>query len=562
MTGEVAGSIIFETKIDGSELEQMTEFLGKKTESLGKTFSGVKEKIKEAFDPKSQKRYREEEEKTRKETDKLSEAFKKIRNVIGVAFSVTAIKEGLSTMIEAAAELQALDAQFDQVFQGNENAAALEAVNRQSEELGIHVDRLTATFSQFGAQVKGAGMEAAMAMEATEKATMLAADAAAFYDVSLEDAAASLASLMKGNFSAGDAIGVFTNATQMSIRANEMYGRSWEKLSEAERQWLLLDTVSKTYEMNGASGQAAREQDNWSNATENLKAAWKRFLEVVGSPVLSVAVNIIQAITDNLVDLVQFMQENQEAVETFGIIVIGVLTAIGSFMLLNNLTTIVIKFTDAISAAREMASALGAAMTSPIGQFSILLGVIIVIVPLITKLIEVWDQMSDTQKIVSALGLLATAAGVAAISVGALQSAWSMGVAAAAIVAGIAAITVSIKAAEARAKSSMASMSAGMPTGASNRSTSYQIPKLAKGAVIPPNREFLAILGDQTTGTNVEAPLSTIEQALENVMARRGSYGSGVAVLEIDGREFARILVPYMNGESVRSGMQLIEGRV
>ena len=548
MTGEVAGSIIFETKIDGSELEQMTEFLGKKTESLGKTFSGVKEKIKEAFDPKSQKRYREEEEKTRKETDKLSEAFKKIRDVIGVACSVTAIKEGLSTMIEAAAELQALDAQFDQVFHGNENAAALEAVNRQSEELGIHV--------------KGAGMEAAMAMEATEKATMLAADAAAFYDISLEDAAASLASLMKGNFSAGDAIGVFTNATQMSIRANEMYGRSWDKLSEAERQWLLLDTVSKTYEMNGASGQAAREQDNWSNATENLKAAWKRFLEVIGSPVLSVAVNIIQAITDNLVDLVQFMQENQEAVETFGIIVIGVLAAIGSFMLLNNLTTIVIKFTDAISAAREMASALGAAMTSPIGQFSILLGVIIVIVPLITKLIEVWDQMSDTQKIVSALGLLATAAGVAAISVGALQSAWSMGVAAAAIVAGIAAITVSIKAAEARAKTSMSSMSTGMPTGASNRSTSYQIPKLAKGAVIPPNREFLAILGDQTTGTNVEAPLSTIEQALENVMARRGSYGSGVAVLEIDGREFARILVPYMNGESVRSGMQLIEGRV
>ena len=562
MTGEVAGSIIFETKIDGSELEQMTELLGKKTESLGKTFSTVKEKINEAFDPKLQKRYREEEEKTRKETDNLSEAFKKIRNVIGVAFSVTAIKEGLSTMIEAAAELQALDAQFDQVFQGNENAAALEAVNRQSEELGIHADRLTATFSQFGAQVKGAGMEAAMAMEATEKATMLAADAAAFYDVSLEDAAASLASLMKGNFSAGDAIGVFTNATQMSVRANEMYGRSWDKLSEAERQWLLLDTVSKTYEMNGASGQAAREQDNWSNATENLKAAWKRFLEVIGSPVLSVAVNIIQEITDNLVDLVQFMQENQEAVETFGIIVIGVLTAIGSFMLLNNLTTIVIKFTDAISAAREMASALGDAMTKPIGRFSIIMGIIVMLVPLIIRLVDAWDKMSDTEKIVAALGVLTIAATAAAIAIGAVQSAWSMGVAAAAIVAGIAAITVSIKAAEARAKTSMSSMSTGMPTGASNRSTSYQIPKLAKGAVIPPNREFLAILGDQTTGTNVEAPLSTIEQALENVMARRGSYGSGVAVLEIDGREFARILVPYVNGENVRSGMQLIEGRV
>lgn len=33
-----------------------------------------------------------------------------------------------------------------------------------------------------------------------------------------------------------------------------------------------------------------------------------------------------------------------------------------------------------------------------------------------------------------------------------------------------------------------------------------QIPKLAQGAVIPPNREFMAVLGDQKHGTNIEAP--------------------------------------------------------
>lgn len=40
-----------------------------------------------------------------------------------------------------------------------------------------------------------------------------------------------------------------------------------------------------------------------------------------------------------------------------------------------------------------------------------------------------------------------------------------------------------------------------------------QIPALATGAVIPPNKEFLAVLGDQKHGTNIEAPLSTIEEA-------------------------------------------------
>ena len=48
--------------------------------------------------------------------------------------------------------------------------------------------------------------------------------------------------------------------------------------------------------------------------------------------------------------------------------------------------------------------------------------------------------------------------------------------------------------------------------------TAPQIPYLAQGAVIPPNREFLAVLGDQTSGTNVEAPLSTIQQAVAEVM--------------------------------------------
>ena len=48
--------------------------------------------------------------------------------------------------------------------------------------------------------------------------------------------------------------------------------------------------------------------------------------------------------------------------------------------------------------------------------------------------------------------------------------------------------------------------------------TAPQIPYLAQGAVIPANREFLAVMGDQSHGTNVEAPLDTIKQAVAEVM--------------------------------------------
>lgn len=45
-----------------------------------------------------------------------------------------------------------------------------------------------------------------------------------------------------------------------------------------------------------------------------------------------------------------------------------------------------------------------------------------------------------------------------------------------------------------------------------------KIPYLAKGAVLPANKPFLAMVGDQRNGTNVEAPLSTIQEAVAIVM--------------------------------------------
>ena len=67
--------------------------------------------------------------------------------------------------------------------------------------------------------------------------------------------------------------------------------------------------------------------------------------------------------------------------------------------------------------------------------------------------------------------------------------------------------------------------------------TAPQIPYLAQGAVIPANREFLAVLGDQSHGTNVEAPLDTIKQAVAEVMedlqaGQMAGFEAVVAVLQ------------------------------
>ncbi len=54
------------------------------------------------------------------------------------------------------------------------------------------------------------------------------------------------------------------------------------------------------------------------------------------------------------------------------------------------------------------------------------------------------------------------------------------------------------------------------------------IPRLARGAVIPPNREFLAVLGDQRSGNNIEAP----EELLRRIAREENGNGEVIALLQ------------------------------
>lgn len=75
--------------------------------------------------------------------------------------------------------------------------------------------------------------------------------------------------------------------------------------------------------------------------------------------------------------------------------------------------------------------------------------------------------------------------------------------------------------------------------------SSMDVPALARGAVLPANKPFLAMVGDQRNGTNVEAPLETIKQALAEVMAQ---YGGGDVQITFTGELAAlgKVLAPVV----------------
>lgn len=86
--------------------------------------------------------------------------------------------------------------------------------------------------------------------------------------------------------------------------------------------------------------------------------------------------------------------------------------------------------------------------------------------------------------------------------------------------------------------------------------SSVTLPRLATGAVIPPNKEFLAVLGDQKSGTNIETPLATMVDAFKQAMVESG--GTTTVVIQLDGKEIARSTVKNINNMTRAAGKPVL----
>lgn len=88
-----------------------------------------------------------------------------------------------------------------------------------------------------------------------------------------------------------------------------------------------------------------------------------------------------------------------------------------------------------------------------------------------------------------------------------------------------------------------------------------KIPKLATGAVIPPNSEFLAILGDQRSGKNIEAPEGLIRKIIQEELSGLDIGGQEVTInFAGNMSQLVRMLKPYIDKENNRVGTKLVIG--
>ena len=198
--------------------------------------------------------------------------------------------------IQTAADQEALDSLASATFGELESAAngVFESIGKDTNMLSQQLKSVgTSAFMQF----KGAGVDAAEAMTMMDKYIRLAADGAAAYNMSVDEADTRLRSFLRGNTEAGDAIGLQVSESTRASKAMEVYGKKWQALTEAQKQNLMLHIVDEIYDQTNVIGQAAREGYEWENVVNKLSAASEKLLKHVGKPFKDALIPFLDKVT-------------------------------------------------------------------------------------------------------------------------------------------------------------------------------------------------------------------------------------------------------------------------
>lgn len=239
-------------------------------------------------------------------SSKMQAAFKKVGTAVVTYFAVDKIIEFGKSIVSASAEVSAEASAFEQIM-GDYSNTAIEKLGAVADATGMLDTRLKPYMTSMTAKFKGLGYDIDDATTLATDGLTLAADAAAFWDKSLDESMSGLNSFINGSYEGGEAIGLFANDTQLAMYAVEngvvSATKEWANLDEATKQATRLQYAQDMYELSGATGQASKEADQYANVQANLNEKWRQFQAQIGTPLLQNIVLPAMTALSGLVDV-------------------------------------------------------------------------------------------------------------------------------------------------------------------------------------------------------------------------------------------------------------------
>lgn len=351
-------------------------------------------------------------DKAEQSSNSMGKAFQKIGSAVAAYFAADKIIDFGKACVSAAAEVSAEVSAFEQIM-GDYADEASGKVEKIAEATGMVDSRLTPYMTSLTAKFKGLGYDIGDATDMATTGLTIAADAAAFWDKSLDDAMGSLNSFVNGSYEGGEAIGLFANESTLATWAAQNLNLEWADLTEKEKQFARLEFAKAMQKASGATGQAAKESSQYANVQANLNEKWRQFKAEIGEPILQ---NLVIPGMQTLSDVVDFASKNLDDIT---IVVLTLAGAMAGKLAGQAIVSVVAGFQTAqVQLALYAASAGAASISQGVlnGQFTIgevVVGVLTGKISLATAAQWGWNAAMNANPI----GLLITLCGGLAIAI-------------------------------------------------------------------------------------------------------------------------------------------------
>ena len=330
---------------------------------------------------------------------KMSSAFKKIGAAVTTYFAVDKVIDFGKQVVKAAANVSAEASAFEQIMGGYSDTAQ-KKMNEIADNTGMVASQLTPYMTSMTAKFKGLGFDIGEATDLASDGLNLAADAAAFWDMSLDDSMSHLNSFINGSYEGGEAIGLFANDTQMASYAVSQglvkQTKDWANLDEATKQATRLEYAQNMMKASGAVGQAAKESSQYANVQANLNEKWRQFKAQIGEPLLENVANpamqklsgLVDKASTGFQDLQKWVSENKTLLSVLGGVIGAVAVGMETFAIKTKIAAIASEMHKA-AALKEKLAVLGlngAMLTSPVTW------IVAGIVALIAVFVILWNK--------------------------------------------------------------------------------------------------------------------------------------------------------------------------